>query len=137
MPKSLSAVIRGYEKCLEGKCDECPYHVPEGCKKDHMDDDALYYLHEYFAQQDELQKDINYWRQMDEDVTKLAEKLRPMVYNPERTELVKCRECKYYTEDVFLQAGAISFIAGHHMCSKWGRGCQTDPEGFCHMGVKM
>lgn len=143
--KTLSDVIKTLEKCTdyEGTCDDCPYHDDnEGgleCEMRNLKE-VLYYLKEYQEQQKELNEEIDYWRKQNDVVIELAKKLRPLFPNKEsivfEKELVICRDCKYYAEDVFLQTGAISFIAGHHMCSKWGHGCQTEPDGFCHMGER-
>jgi hypothetical protein len=52
-------------------------------------------------------------------------------------ELIKCKHCKYYKEDVFATIESLHpgmpIIVGHNLCEKWGNGCVTDPDGFCHM----
>ena len=51
----------------------------------------------------------------------------------EQNDLIKCKHCKYYKEDIFTTIAGMPIIVGHNMCEKWGNGCATDPEGFCHM----
>ncbi len=55
-----------------------------------------------------------------------------------RTELIKCKHCKYYLEDVFTEAcPGIPIITGHEACTKWGNGyMKTDPEGWCFLAEK-
>lgn len=135
--KSLGAVISGYEKCAELSCSGCPYlrsEDPKLCDPSDKDDDALYYLKEYKTEQDHLAKEIEYYQKKNDQMLMVCDALQDRL--DKTKDLVHCKDCKYYAEDVFLQTGAISFIAGHHMCSKWGHGCQTEPEGFCHMGEK-
>lgn len=65
-------------------------------------------------------------------------------YIPERasitiepTELIKCKHCKYYVEDVVNEViPGVPIITGHTMCTKWGNGCKTDPEGYCFLAEK-
>lgn len=55
----------------------------------------------------------------------------------ESTELIKCKHCKYYVEDVVTEViPGVPIIMGHNMCTKWGNGCKTDPEGYCFMAEK-
>lgn len=55
----------------------------------------------------------------------------------ESTELIKCKHCKYYVEDVVNEViPGVPIIMGHNMCTKWGNGCKTDPEGYCFMADK-
>ena len=52
------------------------------------------------------------------------------------TEVVHCKDCAHYEEDVFGFINNIPVIIAHHGCKAWGgpMGCKTDPEGWCHMG---
>jgi hypothetical protein len=55
----------------------------------------------------------------------------------ESTELIKCKHCKYYVEDVVNEViPGVPIIMGHNMCTKWGNGCKTDPDGYCFMAEK-
>lgn len=52
-------------------------------------------------------------------------------------ELIRCKHCKYYVEDVINEViPGVPIITGHTMCTKWGNGCKTDPEGYCFMAEK-
>ena len=51
-------------------------------------------------------------------------------------EIVRCRDCEFYTKNVFSSWNGMPVIVAHCMCSKWGNGCATDPEGFCFMGKR-
>lgn len=51
--------------------------------------------------------------------------------------LIKCKHCKYYVEDVVNEViPGVPIITGHTMCTKWGNGCKTDPEGYCFLAEK-
>lgn len=50
-----------------------------------------------------------------------------------KPEIIHCKDCKYYEEDVFYEG----IIAAHHGCHKWGGGiCATSPDGYCHLGER-
>ena len=48
--------------------------------------------------------------------------------------VVRCKDCKWfaysrpYSETPVLMMNLV--------CFKWGRGCRTDPDGFCFMGER-
>jgi len=44
----------------------------------------------------------------------------------------KCENCEHFEKDVFANVGGIPIIICHNICNKWGNGCKTDPDGFCH-----
>ena len=48
-------------------------------------------------------------------------------------DIVHCKNCKHYEQDHFAEG----FIVAHHICHKWGKGCITEPDGYCHMGEKV
>ena len=50
--------------------------------------------------------------------------------------VTRCRDCRYYQKNVWAEFGGVPIIAGHHLCSFWGDGCATSPDGFCFMGEK-
>lgn len=52
-------------------------------------------------------------------------------------EIVRCRECRFYEQDVIRVVQGIPIIVAHHLCKKWGQGCMTEPDGYCFMGRKM
>lgn len=49
--------------------------------------------------------------------------------------MIKCKDCKHYHIDFWgeVPGAPIPVIIAHHICDKWGRGCKTIAEGFCHM----
>lgn len=133
--KSLDAVIRGFEACATLDCQICPYnkhdfppeYVEGNCDREYRDNDALDYLQEYKEQQNDLEKEIAYWRKQNEIVVNLVTILKAQKEN------ILCKECEYYIENYTVDPGVI---VAHHVCTKWGRGCITDPDGFCHFAVK-
>ena len=62
----------------------------------------------------------------------------------EVVEVVRCKECRYFHEDVFGYEIGMGrpydcLIVGHCCCEFWGRKddgsmTQTSPEGFCSFG---
>ena len=57
----------------------------------------------------------------------------------ESKELILCKHCKYYVvEDVWTEVDGIPIIAANQIpcCKRWGRGCMTEPEGYCYMAEK-
>lgn len=45
----------------------------------------------------------------------------------------RCRECKYYEYDSVVRLGKMPLILAHEICSRWGNGCKTNDEGYCHL----
>lgn len=50
--------------------------------------------------------------------------------------IVRCENCQYYNEDYFQMIEGVPVIIAHHVCSFWGRGCATNPDGFCYKGKR-
>ena len=50
--------------------------------------------------------------------------------------IIHCKDCKYYEADVWDNVIGVPFIVAHEICVKWGGGCKTVPEGYCHMAEK-
>jgi len=48
-------------------------------------------------------------------------------------ELITCKECKYFEHDSFLKGSKVPLIVAHEICKKWGGGCQTNKDGYCHL----
>ena len=46
---------------------------------------------------------------------------------------IRCRDCRFFQLDVWGNAGGFPLIVAHEMCSRWGGGCKTSPDGFCFM----
>lgn len=55
----------------------------------------------------------------------------------DKVTVIRCKYCKYYEKDVWIKVDSIPIIGAHHMCRKWGKGCQTDPEGYCFLGEEI
>lgn len=47
---------------------------------------------------------------------------------------IRCKDCKYYHEDFWGDVYGLPLIIAHQICSKWGRGCKTIENGYCHFG---
>lgn len=48
-------------------------------------------------------------------------------------DILHCSECYFYREDAWQEVNGVPVITGHNLCIRWGNGCVTKPEGFCHM----
>lgn len=46
-------------------------------------------------------------------------------------ELIRCKDCKHFVQDVWGVADGIPLIVGHEMCDFWGDGCKTNENGWC------
>ena len=53
-----------------------------------------------------------------------------------RIEVVRCKDCKYFELDHFENYGGVAIIMAHEICNRWGNGCRTDSNGYCHLGEK-
>lgn len=53
-------------------------------------------------------------------------------------EVVRCKECKYFTEDAWGEVNGIAYpiIVAHEICSFWGQGCKTNENGYCSYGER-
>ena len=54
----------------------------------------------------------------------------------QKRELILCRDCIHFHEDVFSKIDGIPIIVAHLICDKWGDGCVTVPDGYCFMAEK-
>lgn len=52
------------------------------------------------------------------------------------SELITCKNCKYFELDHFDNLNGIPFITSHEVCTKWGRGCKTSKDGYCFMAER-
>ena len=59
----------------------------------------------------------------------------PAKYTP-KWELVRCKDCKHYEQDAWVNYGGMPIIGAHDICNKWGNGCKTDPNGYCFFGER-
>ena len=48
--------------------------------------------------------------------------------------VVRCRDCEHYEADVIRMYSGVPVIMAHCVCHKWGAACQTNPDGYCHLG---
>lgn len=48
-------------------------------------------------------------------------------------ELVRCKNCKSYEDVHWENVDKFPVIVANHVCMKWGKGCQTDPDGYCFL----
>lgn len=53
-------------------------------------------------------------------------------------ELLRCKDCKYFELNYFEKLDAISIpvIVAHEICTRWGGGCKTLPDGYCFMAER-
>ena len=112
---SVDDIIKGLTCSVP--CSKCPYSTFNGdCESDLVTKDAVEALTKY------------------RDLTeKTAESIKNVTVN--MAEVVHCKDCAHYEEDVFGFINNIPVIIAHHGCKAWGgpMGCKTDPEGWCHM----
>ena len=70
-----------------------------------------------------------------EDIIQVLDEQEPHYYN-KITEIIHCKDCKYYEPDVWGNISGMQFIIAHDACNKWGNGYKTEPEGYCHMAER-
>ena len=51
-------------------------------------------------------------------------------------KVVRCKDCRHYTEDVWKEFGGTPIIVAHQICDFWADGCKTDPNGYCSYGER-
>ena len=51
-------------------------------------------------------------------------------------ELIRCKDCKYFELDHIEPFSVITVIVAHEICTKWGRCCKTNKNGFCHLAER-
>ena len=51
-------------------------------------------------------------------------------------EVVRCKDCKYFTLNFVENVDGVPLIVAHEICSFWGDGCKTSQEGFCSFGER-
>ena len=52
-------------------------------------------------------------------------------------DVIQCKECTHFEKDSWGDIAGMPIIVAHEICNFWGRGCKTDPEGYCFAGVKI
>ena len=50
-----------------------------------------------------------------------------------KSDLILCRDCKYFELNHFDNMNGIPLITAHEICTRWGDGCKTDSNGFCFL----
>ena len=50
--------------------------------------------------------------------------------------LIRCKDCKYFESDHIEPVGNITVIFAHEICTKCGRRCKTNENGFCHLAER-
>lgn len=69
-----------------------------------------------------------------QDIYDAVESLPVSVVGQEKTsDITHCSECYFYREDAWKEVDGVPVIVAHHVCVRWGDGCVTDPDGYCHM----
>ena len=51
-------------------------------------------------------------------------------------KVVRCKDCKFFELDHFERYGDMALIVAHEICTKWGGGCKSDSNGYCHLGER-
>ena len=51
----------------------------------------------------------------------------------EMSDLILCKDCKYFEYDKVAKVDGIPLIVAHEICNKWGDGCKTRENGFCFL----
>lgn len=49
------------------------------------------------------------------------------------SELVLCKDCKYFEHDRTAKIDGIPLIVAHEICGRWGEGCKTSEDGYCFL----
>lgn len=49
---------------------------------------------------------------------------------------VRCKDCKSYEGVHWEKVDKFPVIVANHVCMKWGKGCQTDPDGYCFLAER-
>ena len=54
------------------------------------------------------------------------------------TDLIHCKDCAFFEEDVFGYMNGLPIIVTNHGCKAWGgpMGSKTEPDGWCFLGRK-
>ena len=44
-----------------------------------------------------------------------------------------CKNCKYFEYDSVEMVHGLPIIVAHEICKRWGNGCKTREDGYCHL----
>lgn len=74
-----------------------------------------------------------------QDIYDAVESLPVSVVGQDRgtPDITHCSECYFYREDAWKEVDGVPVIVAHNVCVRWGDGCVTDPDGYCHMARKQ
>ena len=50
------------------------------------------------------------------------------------SSVTRCKNCAFFEHNSWGTIGGVKCIIAHDICTRLGRGCRTNPEGFCHLG---
>lgn len=75
-----------------------------------------------------------------EDLLKELEELeeRVAIMSEGRPDIY-CKDCKFFkVQDWWFEDGAIKVLGANNVptCTKWGNGCKTNPDGYCHLAER-
>ena len=59
-------------------------------------------------------------------------------YAARENDIVRCKNCKHFAiKDYWVDAPLPVLVADKvPTCTKWGRGCKTEPDGYCFMAER-
>lgn len=49
------------------------------------------------------------------------------------TPIGLCKDCKYFEYDSVAKVDGVPLIVAHEICNKWGNGCKSNENGYCHL----
>ena len=52
-------------------------------------------------------------------------------------KVVRCVECYFFREDEWAKVDGVPIIVAHNICKRWGGGCTTKPDGYCHFAQEI
>lgn len=83
------------------------------------------------AEEERRMKDGQEW------IMRLTLDSKTMTANVERVgEVIRCKDCKYFELDHIEKVESIPLIVAHEICTRWGNGCKTSPDGYCFMAER-
>lgn len=51
----------------------------------------------------------------------------------QQVKIIRCRNCAHFETDHMELVDGIPMILAHNICTRWGDGCATSPDGFCFL----
>ena len=76
-----------------------------------------------------------------DEVIAIIEEVPPAVettmkLSSDTVEVVRCKDCKHFELDHWVNVNGQPLIVAHEICAAWGGGCKTKPDGYCNMGER-